>query len=321
MDDLDSRISKEMPSRQDTLTLDSQGVLEDLAATKKRADNDHQSLLDSLISSDQFLDSLPAGLILQDAQGRLVDCNDLAAAILGASREELLRRVSDDPEWNCVREDGSAFPHDEQPANVTLRTGAPCSNVVMGTNNQRQSRRWVSINTFQVDLEQGPPGVISSFVDITSQRRKDRSLKLLTEVNRVMMFAHDESSCFEQLCRVLVEHGDYALAWIAIVSNGEDGGEVGGVNVATAAGATDYLFDDIEGWWGSTESGKGPPGIALRTGETQVVNDLANTGGPSGSGYAPQNTDSARSPAYRSTSATAVRRSTSTTGTSSISTR
>ena len=286
-------------------------------ATKRRADDDHQSLLDSLINSDQFLDSLPAGLLLQNAQGRLIDCNDLATAILGATREELMLRASDDPEWISVREDGSPFPNDEQPVNVTLRTGAPCSNVIMGTNNQRQSRRWVSVNTFLVDLEDGPPGVVSSFVDITSQRRKDRSLKLLTEVNRVMMFAHDEASCFQQLCRVLVEHGDYALAWIAIISNGEDGGDVGGVNVACAAGATDYLFDRIEGWWGSTESGKGPPGIALRTGETQVVNDLV------------QHAWSERfqlraakyelgSPASRSTWAIAVRRSMSTTGASSI---
>jgi diguanylate cyclase (GGDEF)-like protein/PAS domain S-box-containing protein len=259
---------------QDTLSLNSQAALGDLVATKRRADDNHQSLLDSLFNSDQFLDSLPAGLFLQNAQGRLIDCNDLATAILGATREELMLRASDDPEWISVREDGSPFPNDEQPANVTLRTGAPCSNVIMGTNNQRQSRRWVSVNTFLVDLEDGPPGVVSSFVDITSQRRKDRSLKLLTEVNRVMMFAHDEASCFQQLCRVLVEHGDYALAWIAIISNGEDGGDVGGVNVACAAGVTDYLFDRIEVWWGSTESGKGPPGIALRTGETQVVNDL-----------------------------------------------
>lgn len=244
-------------------------------ATRRRADDNHQSLLNSLIDSDQFLDSLPAGLILQDGDGLLIDCNDLATAILGATREELMGRSSDDPEWNSVREDGSPFPLDEQPAQVTLRTGAPISNVVMGTNNLRQSRRWVSINTFAVDLEDGQTGVISSFVDITSQRRKDRSLKLLTEVNRVMMFAHDEASCFQQLCRVLVEHGQYALAWIAIISNGEDGGEEGGVNVACAAGATDYLFDGTEGWWGSKESGKGPPGLALATGQTQVVHDLA----------------------------------------------
>jgi diguanylate cyclase (GGDEF)-like protein/PAS domain S-box-containing protein len=252
--------------------------LEDFVATKRRADGDQQSLLNSLIDSEQFLDSLPAGLILQDAYGRLIDCNDLATAILGASREELMRRASDDPGWNSVREDGSAFPHDEQPANVTLRTGAPCSNVIMGTNYQRQSRRWISINTFLVDLEGGPPGVISSFVDITGQRRKDRSLTLLTEVNRVMMFAHDEASCFEQLCRVLVEYGDYALAWIAIISNGEDGGEAGGVNVACAAGATDYLYEGTEGWWGSKESGNGPPGVALRTGEALVVDDLVQEG-------------------------------------------
>ena len=43
----------------------------------------------------------------------------------------------------------------------------------------------------------------------------------------------------------------------------------------SAAGATDYLYESNDGWWGSKASGKGPPAIALRTGETQVVNDLA----------------------------------------------
>src|ERR1019366_4840984 len=52
-------------------------------------------------------------------------------------------------------------------------------------------------------------------------------------------------------------------------------GEEGSVLVACAAGATDYLYEANEGWWGSKASGKGPPAIALRTGETQVVNDLA----------------------------------------------
>jgi diguanylate cyclase (GGDEF)-like protein/PAS domain S-box-containing protein len=276
MDDLISRISKRSPDEQDILKLNSQEVLGDFVTTKKHVDEDPIGLLSSLVGSGQFLHSVPAGVVLQNASGRLIDCNDQAADLLGYARDDLIAHGAGFPGWDCVREDGSIFPEKEQPANITLRTGDECSNVVMGTNNQAQSRRWVSVNTFPVDLEDGTKGVISSFVEVTTQLKKDRSLKLLTEVNRVMMFAHDQASCFQELCRVLVEQGNYALAWIAVISNGQDGGEEGGANIACAAGATDYLYEDNAAWWGSKASGMGPPGIAIRTGQTQVVNDLAN---------------------------------------------
>ncbi len=239
------------------------------------SESDTPRLLNSLIGSGQFLQLVSAGVILQDSEGRLLDCNEVAEDLLGSSRAELVARGAGSPGWDCLREDGSIFPAPEQPGNVTLRTGRTCANVILGTNNQWQSRRWVSITTFRVPLGDGTLGVISSFIEITNQLKRDRSLKLITEVNRIMMFAHDQASCFQQLCHVLVEHGNYALAWIATVSNGEDGGEEGGALVASAAGATDYLYEENEGWWGSKASGKGPPAIALRTGETQVVNDLA----------------------------------------------
>ena len=276
MDDLLSRISKRISPEHNTLELNSQEVSGDLVATKRRTESDAEGLLSSLIGSDQFLHSVPAGVILQDGEGRFLDCNEMAEDLLGSSREELKARGAGSPSWDSLREDGSVFPADEQPANVTLRTGEPCSHVILGTNNQWQSRRWVSVNTFAVELEGGARGVISSYIEVTNQLKKDRSLKLLTEVNRIMMFAHDQDSCFQQLCHVLVDHGNYALAWIAVISDGKDGGEEGGVNVACAAGATEYLYEDNDGWWGSTASGKGPPAVALRTGETQVVNDLAN---------------------------------------------
>jgi hypothetical protein len=82
-----------------------------------------------LIGSDQFLHSVPAGVILQDGEGRFLDCNEMAEDLLGSTREELKARGAGSPSWDSLREDGSVFPADEQPANVTLRTGEPCSEV------------------------------------------------------------------------------------------------------------------------------------------------------------------------------------------------
>jgi diguanylate cyclase (GGDEF)-like protein/PAS domain S-box-containing protein len=229
-----------------------------------------QSLLLKLMASSQFLNTLPAGVLLQGADGSVMGFNDDAVEILGTTRKELTSRRLGDPRWDTVREDYSPFPFDELPVVVTQRTGRPCSGVVMGTENWRQARRWIFTNTAPVDLGNGDTGVLSTFIDITPRIQSRRMLQLLTEVNHVVMFATDEDECLEQLCRVLVEKGHYALAWIgAIAADGS-----GGVDVLHAHGCTEYLFDGMVSWWGSRDSGQGPTGLAIRSGASQVINDL-----------------------------------------------
>jgi PAS domain S-box-containing protein len=130
----------------------------------------------------------------------------------------------------------------------------------------------VSVNTCRVLLDQGGFGVVSSFEDVTTLLMKERSLELLSEASRVVMSAHDENDCLRQLCDLLVARGRYALAWIGVTSTFE----AGGVDIAQAAGVTDYLSEGMVSWFGSQTSGQGPTGTALRTGEVQVVQDLAN---------------------------------------------
>ncbi|MGC1418870.1 MAG: EAL domain-containing protein [Acidimicrobiales bacterium] len=276
MDDVISGSSMQTLDGQGDLQLNFLGVDYGPLVTTRRDDDLPGGLLQLLVGSDQFLSSVPAGIILQDQTGRVIDCNEKASETLGATLEELRDRGAGSPGWDCLREDGSNFPVEEQPANVTLCTGQPCSGVILGSTTRWLSRRWLSVNTFLVELPDGTRGVISSFFDVSSQLKRERSLKLLTEVNRVMMGAHDQDNCFQQLCDVLVEHGNYALAWIALISDGEDGGDEGGVNIACSAGATGYLYHGNETWWGTKASGNGPPGVALKTGQIQVCNDLVN---------------------------------------------
>ena len=123
--------------------------------------------LQSLLDSQYFLDTVAAGIVLQNSEGAVLDCNDAAVLILGATRQELATRTSSDLRWGSVREDNTPFALDEQPAKVTLRTGEPCNDVIMGTENRGRARRWLSVNTCRVVLDDGAMGVISSFIDVT----------------------------------------------------------------------------------------------------------------------------------------------------------
>ena len=226
--------------------------------------------LQSLLDSQQFLNTVAAGIVLQNEEGLVLDCNDTALELLGVTREELAIRTSSDPQWSSVRPDGSSFALEEQPARITLRTGEPGNEVIMGTANRGRARRWLSVNTCQVALSNGAKGVISSFIDVTQRLKKERILEMLTDVNRLAMLSFQQDEYFHRLCEIIVEKGGYELAWLGIPSSGE----IGSITILYSAGATDYLYEGMVSWLGSKEIGLGPSGTALRTGESQVVNEL-----------------------------------------------
>ena len=226
--------------------------------------------LQSLLNSQDFLDTVAAGIVLQNSEGSVLDCNDAAVLILGATRQELATRTLNDLRWGSVREDSTPFALDEQPAKVTLRTGEPCNDVIMGTENRGRARRWLSVNTCRVVLDDGAMGVISSFIDITVRVVRERMLRMLTEVNKLALITFVQDEYFQRLCEIIVDEGRFALAWVGVPS----GVEEGGVTIVYSAGETGYLYTGMVSWLGSKDIGLGPSGTALRTGLSQVVDNM-----------------------------------------------
>ena len=87
------------------------------------------------------------GIVLFDAADRLCACNASAEQILGLSADELMKRTSVDPRWRAVREDGSVFATEDFPAVVTMETGQPRLNVVMGVHKPSGDLIWIVINS------------------------------------------------------------------------------------------------------------------------------------------------------------------------------
>lgn len=127
---------------------------------------------------------LAEAVIVQDITGRIIACNASAERILGLSTEELIGQSSDDPRWRAIHEDGSPFPSAQYPAKQTLRTGEPCTHVIMGLERPDGRLVWISVNTkplFRGD-DASPYGVVSSFQDITKRKAAEAALQHLLEV-------------------------------------------------------------------------------------------------------------------------------------------
>lgn len=224
------------------------------------------------ITTSGFLDGMFAGMMLHGPDGSIVELNEAARRIFGdlELEDDTLVRVR--REWRIVREDGSAYRDDELPLAIALRTGTPMYNVVMGIDRPHQPRRWIYTDVWPLVVDEQITGAIAIFDDYSTRWTERHVLRLLSAVSRLVLLATSEGECLQQLCDVLVDQGGYALAWVASCSP-EDPTEV---DVVCAAGETDYVFKGMVSASESHETGHGPVGSALRTGATQVVNDLVN---------------------------------------------
>ncbi len=94
--------------------------------------------------------SMTEGVVLQLANGQITACNASAERILGLTPAQMMGRTSVDLDWRTVQEDGSPFPGEQHPAMITLGTGKPLSNVVMGIHKADRTLTWISINSQQI---------------------------------------------------------------------------------------------------------------------------------------------------------------------------
>ncbi len=205
------------------------------------------------------------GVIVRDGRGQVIDCNPQAEMILGVTRDEVTSRATNDPVWDIHREDGSAFPFEEQPSQITLNTGKSCSEVIMGISYSHHRIQWVMTSTAPLTLGDGTTGAISTFFDVTHRLASRRLLQLMSEAHRIIATAEEEKDCLQQLCDMLVRVGRFRLAWIGAPPTGPGLART----VTCAAGALEYLEGVSNGWW---ETDVVTPSVAAS--DVRVVNDF-----------------------------------------------
>jgi PAS domain S-box-containing protein len=130
-------------------------------------------------------ETMHAGVVFQDANGKIVSMNSAAKRILGRTEEEFLGETSVSVEHHTIREDGSPFPGLEHPAMVALRTGRVVDGVVMGVFNPLENvYRWIEINATPLFRkgEKIPYQVYAVFSDITERKQAESLLQRQAEL-------------------------------------------------------------------------------------------------------------------------------------------
>jgi diguanylate cyclase (GGDEF)-like protein/PAS domain S-box-containing protein len=226
--------------------------------------------LGTILKSAEFLDSTNVGIVLQDPQGGILECNRVAAEFFAMSIDDLTGTSFHSEEWGAVHEDSTPFAIEERPELITLKTGQTSTGTVIGFDVPTKARRWLTVNTCPAIVNNSRVGVISSFVDITSQIQREHTMRLMRAVGKFAMSTNTETELLQHLCDEMISLSDYSLAWIGEPSDSEPGV----VNICFSASKNAYIYDDIVSTLASKDSGLGPTGTALRRGTTQVANDL-----------------------------------------------
>ena len=115
--------------------------------------------------------ALPAGVVVQDAGGSIVEANRAAERLLGMSLAQMQRGSATDPFGAAVRADGSPYPAEDHPAMRTLITGQALRNETMGIRMADETLRWLMVNTEpQLDAHGQASAVVACFSDVTESR-------------------------------------------------------------------------------------------------------------------------------------------------------
>lgn len=125
------------------------------------------------------------GVVFLSADGKIISANPAAEKILGASINKMKGLSSLKSSWHSIKEDGTPFNRNEQPAVISLKTGKEIANVIMGVLKPKH-KDYIWINISSVPLfrygEDEPYQVFVTFYDITEQKRIEEEIRILNEL-------------------------------------------------------------------------------------------------------------------------------------------
>lgn len=137
-----------------------------------------------------MFENMTHGAFFQDADGTLVDINEVALKLLGLTRDQFLSRTSYHPDWRIVDQAGTLLLPEQHPSMVSLLSGRSIKDRIIGVFHPlTQDYAWLLVNSIPMfhDGESKPYRVFVTFHDITEQKRTTERLTASEERYRAIV--------------------------------------------------------------------------------------------------------------------------------------
>jgi PAS domain S-box-containing protein len=257
-----------------------QGWVEQLAFAVRRAlreaeeRNDRQRAAAALEEMEEryraLFDRSLDCLYVHDFDGRFLDANPAALALLGYTREEI-------PSVNfqsLLSED--QLPKATQCLEEVRRTGTQRHSIEFNLKHKNGGLVVVDVKGSLI-LRQGKPFAIQGIArEITNRkqaelelRRMNRLYAVLSQVNQILIRARTPEELLQQVCSIAVEHGGFQSARICRVDP-----ESRQAAPVASAGGPENIIGMVPIYADDRPEAQVPTGIALREGKISIFNDL-----------------------------------------------
>lgn len=208
----------------------------------------------------------PDGILIANSEGYYLDANPSMCEMLGYAQEELIG-------LNATSIVAVTEVQHIKPALNSINSSADY---------QRQwqfRRKDGTVFEAEVKATLMPDGNVLAIVrDVTVIKTQEREISRLSKlyaalshVNQAIVWASTREELFQKICRVLVEHGGFNMAWI-----GWHDPATHLLKPVADWGDADGYIRKIKVYADDRAEGRGPSGLAFRSGKPCICNDLQN---------------------------------------------
>jgi PAS domain S-box-containing protein len=205
------------------------------------------------------------GIAVSD-RGRIVDCNEQLARMLGYTVDQLKGRLIVE----------LASPADRQRVTENIQPGRES---IIEHQMVRADGSLITVEAHGRPRHASRRGLRHTAVrDITEHKQREellerlnRTLKALKDSSQAMMRATSEKQYLDEVCRILLEDCGYALAWIGFAEHDE----AKAIRPISWCGFEEGYLGLLNLTWADTLKGRGPTGAAVRTGNPAVCADMS----------------------------------------------
>jgi PAS domain S-box-containing protein len=213
-------------------------------------------------------------ITVQDAAGRLVYANDLAARLIGFRKaEELLKAPVTElvRRFEMVDQDGDVLSADRLPGRRVLMGEKVVEEVIGYRVPGSQRVRWSRVNASPIKNDAGEVVLaLNFFTDITDQVRRDEVGRLLASANELLGASLDLEENLAALAQLLVPQ---LGSWCGVHLIGDDGTLASVALIHPNSPEADLLVSMMQGERMNLDSDRMPARVA-RTRKPEVVSEI-----------------------------------------------
>ena len=158
---------------------------------KKHAEEEREQIKKTLLKErnllEKIMQSSPVGITIVEKSGRITFANKRAEEVLGITKDKIVERTYNAPQWKIMDFDENPFPEENLPFNVVIKTGKPVNDIWHIIERPDGKKAYLSINASPLfDDNRDLTGMVAIVNDITTEVLSRRKLHLSEEKYRTI---------------------------------------------------------------------------------------------------------------------------------------